>query len=415
MERYTEILDDMTSNLTPDDEQYEEKLLAIASLFRTFSAALTEFIKEHGYSGNPDDDAAKVAYLRSRFKAAKINAPRDLKDWFSSGKTLKKKEIAFQVCFALGLDVDETNDFFRRVMFERSFDCHSIYEAVYYFCFRNGLSYEDAKEIIALMPDVDNKGRVNTHDDDVLYTGTIIDYINGISSKDELLAYISEHISQFGYNNATATKHIQDLWNIISRKEGLAYREGLLWAEANAYRIGEDDDDDAFTTATAEPDSVWKIYCQILGLDKYQATRYGATRSIKPLLEKNNLLPPLAEAKFPDRDGIEKIINGVHVSPERIRKLMILLEFYVYWADLIVKSKNAFCESSRIHAERFQDKANRYLVEAGYPRLYEGNPYDWIFMWAIKDATPLCTFRDYMTELFAYKGDSLLQDKDKEA
>ena len=56
--------------------------------------------------------------------------PRDLKDWFSSDKTLKKRDLAFQVCFALGLNVDETNDFFRRVMFERSFDCHSINEAV---------------------------------------------------------------------------------------------------------------------------------------------------------------------------------------------------------------------------------------------------------------------------------------------
>lgn len=418
MERYTEILDDKASDLTPDDELYEEKLLEIASLFRTFSAALTEFIKGHGYIGNPDDAAAKVAFLRSRFKAAEINTPRDLKDWFSSDKSLKKRDLAFQVCFALGLNVEETNDYFRRVMFERSFDCHSINEAVYYFCIRNGLPYKDAKEIIALMPDVDNQGRVNTQADDVLYTGTIIEFINGISSKEELIAYVNEHIAQFGYNNATATKHIQDLWNIISREEGLAYREGIIWAEANAYRIGEDEnaesDDDAYTTVTAEPDSVWKIYCQILGLDKYQTARYGVNRSIKPLLEKNNLLPPLAEAKFPDRDGIEKIINGVHVSPERIRKLMILLEFYVYWADLIVKSKNAYCESGMIDAERFLAKADRYLVEAGYPPLYQGNPYDWIFMWAIKDSTPLCSFRDHMTELFAYKGDSLLQYEDEE-
>lgn len=420
MERYTEILEDRAYDLTPDDELYEEKLLEIASMFRTFSAALTEFIKGHGYNGDPDDAAAKVAFLRSRYKAAEINAPRDLKDWFSSDKTLKKRDLAFQVCFALGLNVDETNDFFRRVMFERSFDCHSINEAVYYFCIRHGLSYMDAKAIIALMPNVDNQGRVNTQDDDVLYTGTIIEFINGINSKDELVAYINDHISQFGYNNATATKHIQDLWDIISRKEGLAYREGLLLAEANAYRIGEDEndydnDDDAVTTVTAEPDSVWKIYCQILGLDKYQTTRYGGNRSIKPLLEKNNLLPPLAEAKFPDRDGIEKIVNGVHVSPERIRKLMILLEFYVYWADLIVKAKNAFNESGMIDAERFLAKADRYLVEAGYPPLYQGNPYDWIFMWAIKDSTPLYTFREYINELFAYKGAPLLRFEDEEA
>lgn len=87
MERYTEVLDFEASSLTPDDDLYEQKLLSIASMFRTFSEALTRFISEHGYTGNTDDSAAKVDYMRNQFKAASINAPRDQKDWFSSKKT----------------------------------------------------------------------------------------------------------------------------------------------------------------------------------------------------------------------------------------------------------------------------------------------------------------------------------------
>ena len=414
MERYTEVLDYEASSLTPDDDLYEQKLLSVASMFRTFSEALTRFISEHGYTGSTDDSAAKVDYMRSQFKAAGINAPRDLKDWFSSNKSIKR-ETAFSVCFALGLNVDETNDFFRRVIFERSFDCHAVNEAVYYFCIRNGMAYKEAKEIISLMPKVDNKGHVDTESNDVLYTGTIIEFINGISNKDELIAYVNEHITQFGYNNATATKHIQDLWNTISRKNGLAYQEGLLLAEGNAYRVSEDDSSEAFTTVSSDPDSVWYLYCQILGLDKHQTKKFGGEiRSIKSVLVDNSLLPPLAEANFPDRNGIEKIINGSHVSPETIRKLMILLEFYVFWAEQIVKSKNPFHESTAVDAERFMAKADRYLVEAGYPALYHGNPYDWIFLWAIKDPSPLLTFRYYMSELFAHKGDALLRLEDEE-
>ena len=86
MERYTEVLDYEASSLTPDDDLYEQKLLSVASMFRTFSEALTRFISEHGYTGSTDDSAAKVDYMRNQFKAAGINAPRDLKDWFSSNK-----------------------------------------------------------------------------------------------------------------------------------------------------------------------------------------------------------------------------------------------------------------------------------------------------------------------------------------
>ena len=93
---------------------------------------------------------------------------------------------------------------------------------------------------------------------------------------------------------------------------------------------------------------------------------------------------------------------------------MILLEFYVFWAEQIVKSKNPFHESTAVDAERFMAKVDRYLVEAGYPALYHGNPYDWIFLWAIKDPSPLLTFRYYMSELFAHKGDALLRLEDEE-
>ena len=41
MDQYTEILTRMSDVLSPDDDQYEEKLLAIATTFRSFSQALS--------------------------------------------------------------------------------------------------------------------------------------------------------------------------------------------------------------------------------------------------------------------------------------------------------------------------------------------------------------------------------------
>ncbi len=77
-----------------------------------------------------------------------IKLPRDL---FVPNRKISRK-TAFQICFALGLDVDETKDFFRCVQFERGFDCHTINEAVYYFCMRKGLSYDEAQEMIHSIP-----------------------------------------------------------------------------------------------------------------------------------------------------------------------------------------------------------------------------------------------------------------------
>ena len=401
MDQYTEILTRMSDVLAPDDDQYEEKLLAIAATFRSFSQALTSFLCANGCNGDANNIDEKVCYLKDKFKGAEIPAPRDIRKWFSEDKGISP-DTAYQICFAFNLGVEGTRDFFRRVYFERAFDCHSVTEAVYYYCMQNGLSYLEALSIISKMPKA--KTTAIKADKEILYTGTIVEFIDGVKNPDELVSYVSEHIEQFGYNNATATKHIQELWASLACKDGLAYKEGLLLDKAFNFDFGEDlSRDDEYTIVTEDADSIWRIFAQIVGLDRRQTTQLGTNRTLKPLLKNNALLPALAGDSFPDHNGIEMIINGKHVSHERIRKLLILLEFYTYWANATVAHKNALWEATEIDADRYIDKINRYLIEAGYPELYPGNPYDWIFMWAVKDAWPLVTFRDHMRTLYAHK------------
>lgn len=52
MDQYTEILTRMSDVLSPDDDQYEEKLLAIAATFRSFSQAMTSFLCANGFIGD---------------------------------------------------------------------------------------------------------------------------------------------------------------------------------------------------------------------------------------------------------------------------------------------------------------------------------------------------------------------------
>lgn len=151
MTQYTELLNIKAETLSPDDDGYEESLLEVSALFRGFDEALTAFIEENGYTGGLTDVPAKAQFLCEKFKTANVKPPRDFKEWFEPNKKIARK-TAFQICFAFNLGVDETNNFFRCVQFERGFDCHTISEAVYYFCMRTGLSYTEAQEIIDRIP-----------------------------------------------------------------------------------------------------------------------------------------------------------------------------------------------------------------------------------------------------------------------
>lgn len=176
MEKYTEYLEEKTWEAA-DEDYSKEALLEVVKAFRTFDAALNEFLLQHGYDGKIEDTEAKEAFIKAAFKAAGFTSmPRNIRQWFTEKKGIKRK-TAFQICFAFGLNVEQSDEFFRRVMLERSFDCHMMEEAVYYFCIRNGLGYPEAVKLLEASP-VNEVPKVTesklVFDGDVLFTSAIL-------------------------------------------------------------------------------------------------------------------------------------------------------------------------------------------------------------------------------------------------
>lgn len=78
MSTYTELLEHEGSDIYPEDDNYTEELLEFVKKFRYFDEALTEFMSEHGYTGDIENIEEKVAFLKMKFKDADIAVPRNL-------------------------------------------------------------------------------------------------------------------------------------------------------------------------------------------------------------------------------------------------------------------------------------------------------------------------------------------------
>lgn len=428
MNLYTELLNIKAETLSPEDDDYEERLLEVATLFRGFDVALTEFLVEQGYIGAPMDVGEKAKFLREKFKVANVKLPRDFKEWFVQGKKISRKTV-FQICFAFGLGVRETNDFFRCVQLERGFDCHTVIEVVYYFCMKNGFSYSDAQDMIEKIS-IPKKVK-SLPKSDILYTGTIMEYIDSIKDKEQFIQYIRENIDDFQYNNATIIKYIQKLWREIAKEDGLAVKEGqLIDAICNRFenkrkkgiidtRSSEVANEEVkFQEKEVKPEdyviakensSTWTVFAQIIGLRNYleheYATKYD--RSLSSVLISSKLMPLNAHYCFPSQHNIDKLLRGELGDNELMRKMLIFLVFYTYWVKRIISSNNLFYTATHTDSERCLETINQYLLDAGYQELYAGNPYDWLFLWALNDEHPLEAFRIYMGEVFANKSEQL--------
>lgn len=421
MGQYTNFLEDKMLEISPEDDNYEEELAKAVMLFRSFDESLTDFIINQGYEGAVDDTDAKIEYIKSKFETIFEPVPRNIKKWFTE-HTRVDREIAFQFCFAFNLSIEESNQFLRKVCLQRGFDCHRIEEAIYYYCLNNQLSYSNAKNLIKNAPNApdEEKGKIDFNND-VLFTESIVDELNRISRTEELLQYFKDNISQFGYNNATAFKYINFLWDKISGENGLANKEVVSF----------------FNRIPRKNRSVWNIYLQILfgkqkkdyerqvpkqgeeeeqedDYEESQVSRLLTKRSLKPILQNNKLIHPLAAYSFPERQGLEDILRGKHKSHELVRKTLILLVFYNFWLSLALKDKNSAYQAQCGDTDKCIAEINKYLVDTGYPELYAGNPYDWIFMFAANDDGPLNTFRGFMNELFYVKEDEIREKANKD-
>lgn len=389
MSKYSQTLTKKAQDIGYLDES-EESLRKVMTLFRSCWDALTMFLCEHGYQGKIDDHKAKIQFIATKMKEHKVERPRKMNEWFTTMEKISE-ENAYRICFAFQLNLEQVKTFFQIVYLDRCFDCHQLKDAIYYYAFLHQYSYEQAKAIEKQCP----MQEIQDLPEDIIYTKTIIERIEHIHSDEEFISFIKEHQSYFGYNNATATTSIQKIWKEISQKDGLYEQEKRL--------LG--------ITSTTKDDSVWSIILQILGLDNIRGSQINAKRSLKPILVNNDLITSLAQDSFPSRNTLLSVLEGKHVSYRSVRKLLILFKFYQYWIKNAIKKHHegeyaiySFM-ATPLEQERCRYQMNHYLLDAGYHELYIGNPYDWIFLWAMKSENPLECLHSYFQLLQAVKSE----------
>lgn len=389
MRSYTTLLQSPLDQISPEDDNFIEELLSVAQLFRPFSKGLDEFISSHGYTGDLEDSDSKIAFIRDTFEQAGIVPPREVDKWYTENQPIRR-ETAFQICFAYGLGGLDTDEFFRKVFAkERSFDCHRVQEAVYYFCLNNGLNYEEAQKIFQELPEPPKEAQQGRT---IVYTASIIAELNNIETREELIQYLSDNIEQFSHNNVTAYETIRRLWKEIAGKDGLLMREYDKLQE-----IDDDVEEGKQRKLVPKKEFLrpWDAYLAIFQLNKRQAAQLKPERTIRPIIE---LLHTDARDSFPDRQGIEAILDGRKVSYERVRKWLILLTFYAFWGRKRLEPNGSYVAQEQ-DGVRCVDMINQHMIEAGYPELYVGNPYDWIFLYVSQDQEPLITFREIWQSL----------------
>jgi len=400
--RYTDYMEDKlpwdSYDEENDDYQSLIDLMNSEDFFRSFGDGLLSFMQEQ----KPDLTAeTAIAYIEAccaetGVPVGDIRSTNALKNWFKGGPRPKKGEDSrssmFALAFALQLTPERTKELFHKVYLDRAFDYRNEKEIIYYFCLQNKKSWADAIRLIESSQSMDT-----TSNDYTIYTAQIETDIDAMADEASLLSYIAGHGNNLRKNNLSAKNTKDELIEkalvAIEQETGLITQRN--WAEQSKMRkkVREDEEDDSkrenalytqFPTlshfADCSAHSLNHIYevitdCSVRG-----------TSGTKTLF-KNARLPKEIQSRFPEAHTLSK----KEPTYEELRKLIILLASYNCWLQAQKKGISI--------KEYYEDDINAYLDQSKLPRIYYGNPYDWLFMYCSRTARPLDTFRGILAEV----------------
>lgn len=423
---YTKMMNSSFDQLYGDDEDIEAiQFLTDPKTFRSFDEGLTIAIEHAGYTGDLEDAGNKSKYLFDRLK--KIGSStgiKTVKAWFGGSQRPlvqhSSRQRMYEICFALGLSMDDIYWFFNHVYFDRCFNCHNIQEAVYCFCLNNHLSYKEANQMIEEIENTKVE-KSNTSESGYNYTQFVKDQIMDMHSKSEVIAFLVSQKSNFEEWNRSAyglitkfyeeilgsqksEKIVNKLRTEISRKLnrkdsygrneletenlddcGLIIKE-LIW--------------DAQHSCGSE-DTVCDYLSEMLIGDPFSSAFFLKQLWINPTKSfKNTDIPNVISNNFPSAKVMSNVLDNIKMgkseSYDQIRKVLVLLHFYRFWCNVKIKNPDMMEYEPAILCDIYKDEANNCLFEAGYEPLYAGNPYDWIYLYCAQKEQPVDFLREIM-------------------
>ena len=345
-----------------------------------------------GYTGASTDIAQITAFVANLCSEASVElgsgTKKTIERWLKTGlpsNDINGRENIYRLCFALKMNGYQTVEFFLKAYMERPFNYKNIHEAVYFFCMNNGLTYKDADRIIS---EIERRDEVeNPYADNV--TEQIGAHIATLQDETALVKYLVENRSGFQKHNQTATAKIRQLVDscmLIAPKE----YEAVYGSEF---------------VVKNEDDLLQVIY-------GYAARAKENNLNVhKKSISKSNF-PDLVKRNWPQREQLQQILQKGTASYDTIRRALIMLAFYDFFASAVVAQK----ETERQHKltgkeisvstvenglfDEFETEVNTILSECGYVQLYWRNPYDWMIGYCAQALDPIGQLRDLIDEYY---------------
>lgn len=328
-----------------------------------FIEGLVQRLNQLGFYCKVDNTEEIVSEIKNRFKTIlKKPCPKAVINWIKGVTPGFTNRINnYDLCYALEMDCDQTGVFFQKYYLTIPFICKSRTDAVFLYCLYHKKDYSVVQKLLDASESF--VSQVNAHTS----TSQISCIIKDINDDDEFFKYLSMHCynnkQQFQLARAIINKEIDMVKADILRQSGSGAVDVLSPNRLNS-----------------------------LTVDALLGYRYQSSER-KQLRDKLIKLPKHFTESLLNDTTIGKIINGDEVSYEVLRKALMLLKFYNFYANADNETPNKIGGNLM----DFFDELNIALEKCGFAQIYMRHPFDCLLLYCANSYDPILTFQ-YLNE-----------------
>lgn len=328
-------------------------MLRECTQFRSLSAKLGAFAK-----GRDIRKLLTEGLCNNHPEAKHDSVDKKVRNWLADRQTGIQKADAIELCFILGLQIDESEHFLAMIS-EEGFHWRDPDEIPYIYALMHGMNYIQAK-VLAEKINCALKEKEVTEEDSETFTAVIHERIKNISSEEELTEYVISEASWLGKMHNTAYSLFTEMMEKLEAPEVYG------------------GDDDYFPEN--EKYSVGRIVATYMHREDIPENTDNKKKTLYSALQKS------VSANWPDESVLSRIKNR---RADISRKTLILLFLATYDEGEIADEDEYFENEEEKEKSRdeifmeFYMSMNTMLSSCGFSTLDPRNPFDWMIIFCM--------------------------------
>lgn len=315
-----------------------------------FLEGLSERLRVLGIPCTPQDTELMLMEVKRRFREILGKpCPRTVQEWVR-GTTpgMVNRLNHYDLCFALEMDLRETAVFFQKHFLSLPFNPKSSIDAVFLYALAHHKPYQRVKELL------ERAESFVPHEHAHTATSEILGNILRTDDDEAFLRYLSAHC--YGNEQQFQTARREILRETAFVKETILrnYPERVL-----------------------SPDRLNSLtVTELLGIRYQNAPRV-----------KDRPLPKRFTESLPNDVTLGRILNGERASYDLLRKTLMLLKFYHFYAE--AENEDDYAVGGNLMD--FYEELNDTLISCGFAQIYLRHPFDCLLFYCANSRDPIDT------------------------